>query len=68
MLRLMVPFTKNIGLQSVVSLDFPSVQVGVFFLLWLHLVCWYSGDYKIVKNMIGVMSNFGAVNVLQEIV
>lgn len=50
----MVPFAKNIGLQSVVSLDFASMQVGVFSLQWLHLVCWYSRDYKVVKNMIGM--------------
>lgn len=67
MLCLMVPFAKNIGLQSVVSLDFTSMQVGVFSLLWLHLVSGYSRDYKVVKNMIGMMSNFGAVNVLDEI-
>lgn len=63
----MVPFAKNIGLRSVVSLDFTSMQVDVFSLLWLHLVCWYSRNYKVVKNMIGMMSNFGAVHVLEEI-
>lgn len=67
MLCLMVPFAKNIGLPNVVSLDFASVQLGVFSFLWLHLVWWHSRDYKKVKNMIGMMSNFGAVNVLEEI-
>lgn len=63
----MVPFAKNIELQSVALFDFASVQLGVFSFLWLYLVCWYSRDYKKVKNMIGMMSNFGAVNVLEEI-
>lgn len=63
----MVPFAKNIELQSLVLFDFASVHLGVFSFLWLHLVYWYSKDYKKVKNMIGMMSNFGAVNVLEEI-
>jgi hypothetical protein len=58
----------NIGSQKcwVIKLSVSAAWlVSVYLFLWLHRVFWYSVCYKVVQNMIGIMSNLEVLNMLQ---